>query len=476
MLAGDGIGCAVPNVTGDCGRGPGIAFNRVPGFIDHLGADAKRMGAAYALDMDGDGLVDLALLRFGENQFLKGKGDCRFEVANTTLTGTGIWSTSLAATWQPGRAHPTIAIGNYVDRTKPLQKTGNCKPGLIARPERGAETVSPPRYGTVQEIRPSHCPLSLLFVDWRGDGKPDLRISNDRQYADPDGSEQLIRLDDDRPVPYGDQDGWVAERIWGMGLAAANITGDGRPEIAATNMAENRLYTLTSAAGSGGDLRPTFEDRAWPLGTSAQRPYAGGDPRPSTSWHTAFEDFNADGYQDLLIVKGNVANMKEFAAYDPDSLLLGTPEGKFVEAGDRAGIDLETTGRGGAVADFDRDGCLDLVVVNRNQPTSLFRNTSCVDKTNGASLSVRLIGTGGNTHGVGARLEVSAAGRTQMKDVTIGGGHGGSSLVPTHFGLGAESEARLRVRWPGGKISAWMPVRAGNTYTYRQGAPRPNAE
>ncbi len=474
LAGGTGSVALFRNVTGDPGIGPDITFKRVTAFPATLGAEARRVTGTYALDVDGDGIVDLALLRFGRNRFLKGLGDCRFEVANAAwgLTDTGTWSTALAATWQPGMSHPTIAIGNYVDRSKPLEKTGNCEPGLIARPAPGGVGTRP-QYGSVQDIRPSHCPLSMLFVDWRGDGRPDLRISNDRQYADPDGAEQLVRLAGSRATPYSAADGWVSDRIWGMGLAATDIDGDGHPEIAATNMAENRLYTLAKA---GPSPRPTFEDRAWPLGASAQRPYSGGDPRPSTSWHTTFADFNADGYQDLLIIKGNVDTMKQFAAYDPDSLLLGTPEGRFVEVGDQARIDLNTMGRGGAVADFDRDGCLDIVVVNRNQPVSFFRNMSCPDKTAGNSLSVRLIGTDGNTRGVGARLELEADGRLQTKDVTVGGGHGGASLVPTHFGLGSGDTARLRVRWPNDDLSSWFQVRAGNHYAYRQGAPKPLAQ
>ena len=37
---------------------------------------------AYPIDIDGDGLTDLAVLRNGGNVLLRGLGDCRFERAN----------------------------------------------------------------------------------------------------------------------------------------------------------------------------------------------------------------------------------------------------------------------------------------------------------------------------------------------------------------------------------------------------------
>jgi hypothetical protein len=73
-------------------------------------------------------------------------------------------------------------------------------------------------------------------------------------------------------------------------------------------------------------------------GVTAHRPYTGGDWHPSTAWHTQFEDVNNDGLVDLFIAKGNVAKMPDFAAKDPNNLLVQQPDGKFVEAGDKAGI------------------------------------------------------------------------------------------------------------------------------------------
>jgi hypothetical protein len=114
----------------------------------------------------------------------------------------------------------------------------------------------------------------------------------------------------------------------------------------------------------------TFKDVAFAKGVTAHRPYMGSDLRPSTAWHTQFEDVNNDGLVDLFIAKGNVAKMPDFAMKDPNNLLLQGPDGKFQEAGDKAGAASGAISRGAALADFNLDGLLDLVVVNRWKPRS----------------------------------------------------------------------------------------------------------
>ena len=74
---------------------------------------------------------------------------------------------------------------------------------------------------------------------------------------------------------------------------------------------------------------------------------------------------NNDGLVDLFIAKGNVAKMPDFAMKDPNNLLLQGPDGKFRESGEAAGVASLAISRGGALADFNMDGLLDVVVVNR---------------------------------------------------------------------------------------------------------------
>jgi hypothetical protein len=120
-----------------------------------------------------------------------------------------------------------------------------------------------------------------------------------------------------------------------MGIAEADLDGDGYPEYAITSMGDTKLQALDRDAEEG---EPVYRDIAFEKGATAHRPYEGNDLKPSTGWHSEFADFNNDGLLDLYIAKGNVEQMPDFAAVDPDNLLLGQWDGGFIEAGHEAGI------------------------------------------------------------------------------------------------------------------------------------------
>ena len=64
--------------------------------------DLTDVTGAYPLDIDGDGQVDLAVLRNGENVLLRGTGECRFERANEAwgFDGGAANTNAFAATWE----------------------------------------------------------------------------------------------------------------------------------------------------------------------------------------------------------------------------------------------------------------------------------------------------------------------------------------------------------------------------------------
>ena len=260
------------------------------------------VSGAYPLDIDGDGLTDLALLRVGENKLFKGKGDCVFEEANAlwSFEGGKAWSTAFAALWEKGSDLPTLAIGNYVDRDQPGAPFGTCHDTDFYRPnDEGGYRH--------QALQPGYCSLSMMFSDWGRTGKPDLRISNDRQYYR-GGHEQLWKIrPGEEPVEYRSGDGWRRLRVWGMGIAATDLTGDGRPDYYLTSMADNKLQVLASRDGS-----PDFQDAAFERGITAHRPFVGDNVNPSTSWHAQFDDINNDSFIDLFVTKGNVEAMTDF--------------------------------------------------------------------------------------------------------------------------------------------------------------------
>jgi hypothetical protein len=414
--------------------------------------DLIRVLGAYPLDIDNDRHMDLILLRLGRNIVLKGGPDCQFEKANRAFgfEGGRAWTTAMSATWEGANRFPTIAIGNYVDRSAPGTPFGTCEPNALLRPNPGRE----PDYSQAQALQPGFCALSMLFTDWNRSGKPDLRITNDRQYYR-GGEEQLWDLREGRPPRlYSASQGWQRLTIWGMGIAETDFDADGLPEYALTSMGDTKLQKLDDEADEN---RPTYRDIAFELGATAQRPYTGGDPKPSTGWHSQFADINNDTMTDLFIAKGNVQAMPDFADFDPDNLLLGGYDGKFHEKGAQAGIALDTRGRGAVVEDFNMDGMLDLLVINREHSASLFRNLGAATQWGhrplGNWVKIELDNGDINPAAVGALISVRTGTRTQTRRLQVGGGHASGQSGFAHLGLGVSERATIRVQWPDGEWS-----------------------
>jgi enediyne biosynthesis protein E4 len=436
--------------------GGGLAFERVAGS----GAEFEAVTGVYPIDIDSDGLVDLAVLRRGENLLLRGRGGCRFERANEAwgFHGGAVWSTAFSATWERGVGWPTLAIGNYLDEATP--STYRCFDNQLVRP------IQDRAFGPPVALR-GWCTLSMLFSSWDRSGRADLRVSNDRHYYldTSAGQEQLWRVAAlEQPREYGPDDGWQRLRVWGMGIASHDLTGDGYPEYYLTSQGDNKLQVL-----AGGPDSPHFVDIALARGVTAHRPFTGGDNLPSTAWHAEFGDVNNDALVDLFVAKGNVEGQADHAGRDPNNLFLGQPDGTFVEGADAAGIVHFDRTRGAALVDLNADGLLDLVEVERVANVRLWRNVG--QGTPGAAvgmgrwLAVVPRQAGPNRDAIGGWVQVRSAGRVVEREVVIGGGHAGGQLGPLHFGLAGAAEAEVRVIWPDGTDSGWRRHPANRVVT-----------
>ena len=432
--------------------GGALRFDRVASPT----TDLPKVVGAYPLDIDGDGKVDLAILRIGENVLLRGHGDCTFERANEMLGFSGIdgYTTAFSATWEGDASLPTLAIGHYLKVDNRGETTFTCDEDALLRPKANGSA-----YMAATTLAPGYCSLSMLFSSWDGSGRRDLRVSNDRQYYT-DGSEQLWRMAPGQaPTPYTADDGWASLQIYGMGIASQDLTGDGLPEVYLTSQRDNKLQTLIA-----GPDQPTFRDIALRRGVTSTRPFAGDTSLPSTAWHPEFADVNNDGFTDLFVSKGNVGAQAEFATRDPSDLFLGQPDGSFVEAADRAGILRFERGRGAALADLNLDGLLDLVEVNYRADTVVWRNvgagTADAPAAMGHWLMLDIQQPGPNRDAVGAWVDVRIGDVTVRHELTIGGGHLGGQLGWLHVGLGPATKSEVRVVWPDGEQGPWLPLAA----------------
>ncbi len=384
---------------------------------------------AYPLDIDGDGRLDLYVMRVGPDVALRGGPDCSFTdaTADWGIPQTDQWTTAFTAWWQD-ETRPVMALGHYVDRSNPDGPFEACDTNTILRPTDSGYTA--------QVLTPGFCPLSMLAgTDARG--RSTLRISNDRHYYVRAGHEQMWDIQDRRFL--GAADGWADVSLWGMGIASQDLTGDGRDEVLLTSMGD-QLMQMAQPDG-------TYTPAPYSIGTYAQRPYLGDDGRPSTGWHAEFGDVDNDGRADLFIAKGNVDQMPTNAMADPNNLLMQQPDGTFEEVALLAGLAETHRARGAALADFDGDGRLDLAVVNRRANILLYRNDTL---GTGHWLGLSLTQSGGNTQAIGARVALTTPTGLQTRELRVGGGHAGGQSLPLHFGLGDATQAEAVITWPDG--------------------------
>jgi hypothetical protein len=304
--------------------------------------------------------------------------------------------------------------------------------------------------------------MGTICADYDNDGDSDIFVLNDvaqNYFYVNDGSGKFQEASMLLGLGFDAQGRYLAS----MGVDCADYDNDGWLDFFQTSYSEQQpaLYRNT---GKG-----FFEDvttLAMP-GTSAL---------PYINWGANFADFDTDGDQDLFIANGNTQdNLGDYsstASYEaPNTLLMNTGDGKFVEISDRCGDGLapRRSSRGAAVDDLDNDGDPDLVVLNARREPTIIRNDSPRDGKHWLEIEVR--GVTSNRDGVGAHVRVTAGGKTQLKEVHSGRsyqGHCGSRL---HFGLGPQDRIEsIEVRHIGGTTDRFQDVGADQRIILTEGA------
>lgn len=139
------------------------------------------------------------------------------------------------------------------------------------------------------------------------------------------------------------------------------------------------------------------------------------------------------------------------------------PDGqpRFNEVAFQVGADVIHDGRGLALGDFDRDGKQDILLRNYRRPSTLLMGRGDV---HGNWLQLDLAAAG-NKSAIGARIEARAGGMKLVRHVAAGSGFMSCSSSIVHLGLGQAAEADLTIRWPSGKVTELMAVKAGQRLT-----------
>ena len=299
---------------------------------------------------------------------------------------------------------------------------------------------------------------AAVWFDANGDGWEDLYVASDFGISplyqnNRDGTFKVVTTQRDMARPGT-----------GMGAHAADIDLDGDLDVCQSNFGDNFLWN------NQGD---TFVEQ------SSMGIY-GEQSNILVNWDCHFFDYDLDGDMDLWFGVGRInldISNQYNSLYRNDGDVDGDGMIDFTDVADELGISgaNKSSGyaRGGnktmgvALADFDNDGDLDLLLAHANAAPQLWRNTAVEDGL-GGWLKVRLQGTegGSNSHGIGCIVEVHLEDGTILKQHAYAGdGFLGSSDPGVHFGLGEQSIVEVKVKWSTGYIQSVGDVQVDSEIT-----------
>jgi enediyne biosynthesis protein E4 len=241
-----------------------------------------------------------------------------------------------------------------------------------------------------------------------------------------------------------------------MGIDSAYYRNDEALGVAIGNFANEMTALYVSQPKS-----MSFADEAIGEGI-------GPTSRLALKFGVSFIDYDLDGWLDLLSTNGHleeeITKVQASQQYAQPAHLFwngwGSGRRAFVPVGaEKAGADLfkPIVGRGSASADIDGDGDLDIVLTQSGGSPLLLRN----DQATGHHwLRLKLRGKSSNRDAIGARVEVSAGGRSARQQVMPAKSYLSQSELPLVFGLGKDTKVdRVEVTWPDGKKQAVPDVK-----------------
>jgi len=296
--------------------------------------------------------------------------------------------------------------------------------------------------------------LGVAMLDFDQDGWPDLLVANDTQ---PNKLYRNLRNGKfkDVAVEMGLAFSNEGKARAGMGVDCADFDNSGKPGVIITNF-DNEMLGLYRSNGK------SFDDVAMQAGL-------GPASRNTLGFGCVFFDADLDGRLDLAVANGHiddtVRNIRGNVGYaQAPQLFLNQGNAKFIEVASQLGGSFAQSkvGRGLAVADFDRDGDLDLLLTTNNGPAYLYRNDQLAGNR---SVRLHLIGTKSNRDAIGATVRLYSNGQIQSRQVRSGSSYLSQSELPLTFGVGKQDEIeKIVIDWPSGKTEEYPKLKSGKSY------------
>ena len=350
--------------------------------------------------------------------------------------------------------------------------------------------------------------LGLVVSDLDLDGCPDVYVANDFQEND--------------FLYHNNCNGTFTESIaratghtsrFAMGVDAADVNDDGRPDIVVADMLPDRDEILKSSASTEdyklSEMRaragyhPQYVRNTLQLnrgdGRFSEIGALAGIQATDWSWAPLLADLDDDGRKDLLVTSGiyrrpndldyidfvsqpavqatlsdtiSAANLELLKRMPhvpaPNRVFRNEGALRFADATARWGLDQPGFSSGAVYVDLDNRGSLDRVVNNIDAPAAIYRNRGR-SQTGNASLTVTLRGSGANSFGIGAKLFVWSGGRMQLVEQSPTRGFQSSVDPRLHVGLARDSVVdSLRIVWPDRSMQTLTRVPANHPLTLSQ--------
>ncbi len=433
------------------------------------GVDDRSYGQGVAAaDLNQDGFLDLVVANIGANLIYINNGDGTF--TESTIAGSGGWTTSIAVGDLDGDALPEIVEINYIDDPAALTaecwgQGFDCTPRIFRqandrilrsdaeenwRPwemdNRFAET---PNYG-----------FAGVIANFDQSAGNDLFVVNDTKEnhfwvsRDGGGTSRFGMVN--QAALRGCASGASGEEQGCMGIAAGDFDRNGLLDLHVTNYWQQPANLYLQRKGG------FFTDFAAQYGIA--------DPsRATVAFGTQASDFDRDGWLDLAILNGHV--------FDP--VENNTPEVPFrmppqLFRGARGGFTLDvpaiesdsfwstpTLGRTLAKLDYNRDGRPDLVANHLDAPAALLENKTA----GGHWLRLDLVGVASERDAIGAHVTVRQADDVWHDWVIGGDGYLCTNESTVDFGVGDHSQiAELTIEWPSGTRQIFADVETNHSY------------
>jgi hypothetical protein len=292
--------------------------------------------------------------------------------------------------------------------------------------------------------------LGLALADYDHDGKVDLFVANDSMMEFLYHNKGNMQFEEVALASQVAVDG-DGRTYAGMGVDFSDYNNDGWPDLIVTDLA-NQRYALYQ---NNADSSFTYSSFSSGLGRMTML---------HTGWGAHFLDYDNDGWKDLLIAQGHDIDTIELnypnLHYREPMLLARNTGHEFVDVSADSGdvFHQAWVGRGLAIGDIDNDGRLDAVVTTNDGPAYILHNET---PTNNHWLMLDLVGHKSNRDGIGAEIKLVTAKGSQFATVSTAGSYLSSSDKRAHFGLGQETTVQIiEIRWPSGMLQTLKDVRA----------------